>query len=151
MWWTLRLKNLAFISQPTTRVEWTLPTNQLAVFSLILQLTTWQQTENAFKLDSFQTISPSGASHLKAGSFFEFWNAKFYFKNRFLTKLKRKIKIQNQVSPKAGTIPVRLLTKSASINGFMLMNHPEHWVPAFQGLVGLIKQGKLQSKETFFI
>lgn len=64
----------------------------------------------------------------------------------FISNYQSEKGLASQVSARAGTLPVRLLTKSASINGFMLMNHPEHWVPAFQGLVGLIKQGKLVSK-----
>ena len=64
----------------------------------------------------------------------------------FISNYQSEKRLASQVSARAGTLPVRLLTKSASINGFMLMNRPEHWAPAFQGYFGLIKQGKLISK-----
>ena len=46
----------------------------------------------------------------------------------------------------AGVIPVKLLTKSASITGFFLMHYPQYWIEAFAGLTQLIKENKLISK-----
>jgi len=47
------------------------------------------------------------------------------------------------VSPMAGVIPTKLLTKSASMNGFFLMHYPNLMADAFKNLVALRNDGKL--------
>ena len=43
----------------------------------------------------------------------------------------------------AGVIPTKLLTKSASMNGFFLMHYPNLMADAFKNLVALRNDGKL--------
>ena len=64
----------------------------------------------------------------------------------FISNYQEKGGLRGAVSPQAGTIPVKLLTKSASINGFFLMHFPQLWTENFIGLTKLIKEGKLMSK-----
>jgi NADPH:quinone reductase-like Zn-dependent oxidoreductase len=53
------------------------------------------------------------------------------------------------VSPQASVIPVKLLTKSASMNGFFLMHYPHLMSDAYQNLVQLLDSGAISSKVDF--
>ncbi|CBY42914.1 unnamed protein product, partial [Oikopleura dioica] len=46
-------------------------------------------------------------------------------------------------------IPVKLLTKSASMNGFFLMHYPHLMSNAYQNLVQLLDSGAISSKVDF--
>lgn len=43
--------------------------------------------------------------------------------------------MSGDVSPQAGQIPVKLLPKSASLNGFLLNHHPDMWQSHFDALI----------------
>lgn len=64
----------------------------------------------------------------------------------FISNYQAKGGLRAAVSPQAGVIPVKLLTKSASINGFFLMHFPQLWTENFIGLAKLVQQGQLISK-----
>jgi len=53
------------------------------------------------------------------------------------------------VSPRASVLPVKLLTKSASMCGFFLMHYPQMMPSAFKNLAQLMQEGKLNSKVDF--
>ena len=43
--------------------------------------------------------------------------------------------LSGDASPQAGQIPVKLLPKSASLNGFLLNHYPDMWQSHFDALV----------------
>ena len=96
------------------------------------QLTTWPWAENASK----------SASSLPTRV--AIWSAAFLLEVLLISSLP----CTNYCIP-ASVLPVKLLTKSASMCGFFLMHYPQMMPSAFKNLAQLMQEGKLNSKVDF--